>query len=262
MRTRRMVSPGTLALSGIAAVLGAVASFGLVPVPVSAASPPAYTHSYYIQTSSTSAMQSLGASEGAYDSGHPGYDTVFLDFGQVDYQSGASGYGGYGAYTYGYQFVGDGGVGALVNSFAAGWYNATTSTPHLYLVVSLNNYYECFAGGGCSISAAGSEWGSLVNAIRAYLGSVGQSWQITVRAGDDAETQWDCYPQTSAFFAGFAGNDRANADMLDFGNALYGDTCLQGSSWSAYDVWLGAYQGFGPNQPFPEAYTDYQIGQW
>lgn len=139
--SRLMASLGNLALGGIAALTLTVANFSLVPSPVAAASPPAYTHSYYIETSSTSTMQSLGASEGAYDSGHPGYDTVFLDFGQPDYQSGSSGYGGYGTYTYGSQFIGDGGIGALVNSFANGWYNATTSTPHLYLAVSVNNYY-------------------------------------------------------------------------------------------------------------------------
>jgi hypothetical protein len=65
--------------------------------------------------------------------------TVILDFGQVGWESGASGYDGYGAYNFdaaaGYPFEGDGGIGALVNAFAYGWYIAVGSTPHLELGV-------------------------------------------------------------------------------------------------------------------------------
>ncbi len=205
----------------------------------------------------------MGANEGSFD-GSDGCTnvTVILDFGQVGQESSSSGYGGYGAYDFapGYPFQGDGAIGALVNSFANGWYNATGPCPHLELGVGVNSYNEC-PYSGCNTQAAGTQWGSLINNIRAYLNSVGQGSQITVRAADDIEAGYDCYSIVSQFLTGYENNNPADADLLDYGDAAYGSSCRGGSAWTEAQIYSAAY-GYPADYPFPEIYYSGQITDW
>ncbi len=278
-RSHRVAARAAIAV--LVAGAGTFAVSGLSAGPVAAASPPPYTHSYYIETTSTSTMRTLGASEGSFDSGDGCRNvTNILDFGQVGYEASSSGYGGYGAYNFdsgaNYPFVGDGAIGALVNSYAYGWYHAVGSCPHLELAVAVNNYHECPFGGACSISQAGSWWGSLISNIRSYLASAGESGKITVRAADDAEAGWDCYATSSnvqvtgAFLSGYNSNNPSSADLLDFGDAAVGSSCgyvsstgsyLSGPAWSETQVYDAAY-GQTADYPFPEAYYSGQISDW
>ena len=234
------------------------------PVEAVAATAPPNTHSYYVMDPSAPTMNSLGATEGKFDTSLCQKVTVILDFGQVGYQATSPGFHGYGTYDFqsGSPFIKDGTIETAAENLALGWYGVTGSCPHLMLGVGVNNYNECPFANGCSVSQAGTEWASLIAMLRTDLTNLGVSSQITVRAAMDAQAGWDCFTRTNTFLTAFNNRDPSGAALLDFGDAAYASVCNQGTpQWTQQDVWEAAY-GQPNDFPFPEIYVSGQITDW
>lgn len=196
--------------------------------------------------------------------------------------------GGYGIVS---SYIGnhvDSDVQGYAQVYATEWYNATTSCPHLKLVIGTGNDYECDLPGtqtldsNCSVYYAGSNWDLLAHNVASYLSSKGYAWQITAWPGDDIEGSWDQYltgscsgPQTYDFVHGLASYEgsayTSHLNMVDFGDADWGDSTIQSrnnqpacGSWTSrtqQNIYDAAW-GVGWDVPLPETYTSGQTGRW
>jgi hypothetical protein len=241
----------------VLAVLGA----GLFPAGALAAqtTPPPYTHSWYITDASYAAMDSLGASDGAWDDNGCRNSFVVLDFGQVGREPSVdTRYDSYGAYIpqYPYPFKSDYQILHDAQHYAAAWYHATGACPRLHLIIGLNNQNECPKSGlGCSRTNAGTQWAKVLAALTANLVSNNFDWQITAWAGDDMETGWDSAAKTRDFVDGFNANAPSGSELIDYGDAW------SHTGWTTTDVYYVAY-GATHDWPLPEIYSQAAADRW
>ena len=243
--------------------LGVAASVLLVtlvlPSAVRAATPPPYSHSWYITNPTTSALQALGKSDGQFAAAYCTDSAVVLDFGQVGRDPTVTGYGGYGAYDFNsnlnYPFVTDVTISSVVKSYAAYWYNYSGCAPELHLIIGMSNYLECpYPSDNCDVYAAGQQLASVVYAVNVYLQNNHYNSKVFAWAGDDMETGWDAASKTEQFVNGFAASAQAGYELIDYGDAW------QNTGWTDSDVCYVAYAL--DDWPLPEVYSQDAATRW
>lgn len=280
-----MVGTSRAALTGLRGrpthplVLAIGLGFGLFlpllvnPVRVSAqnyTSPPTYAHSYYLSNPSGGVMDAIGYQDGSRDNaacqvGHVVDSIAILDFGEIA-QMGSS-YGGYGTYMFDqnitYHPLDD--MGGAVNNYVAGWWRATSACPHLHVVVGVHSKLECYRSQpGCGTYQFGQNLGTIVNGMQGFVNSQHFQAQVSIWAGFDVEVGYDCPGRAMQVSAGFNANNPAVAEMIDFGDAGYNQTCLQApaeANWTTQQILQVAYLDTA-NWPLPESYYQTAIDQW
>lgn len=227
-----------------------------------AAQPADYTTSYYIKTSSTSDLYSLGYNLGQRDYNKSGTQTnvVVLFFGAQKKDSS----GNWGASLWG-TFQTNAQVAALATQFARGYY-VGTNTDHAStttIILSTNN------SGSLITAEAGQQWAKMVLAAKSSAASY--SSQTIILGGNDMEIGWSTAAKTRDWISGYTGVT---------GRTLYYDTgdaagcptsgtyttstkCSSTNTWSIDDVFYKAY-GAPPALPLPQIYTTNgsQAAQW
>lgn len=218
-------------------------------------SPPHYSHSWYIDNVSATALYGLGYNDGLFDRSYCDNGLAILDFGQVGVQYSTS--GPYGTYlvTPGTPFVSDSQIQAAVETYARGWRATAGQCPRLHVAPGTSNFHECPYGGQCTPYAAGMQWAITANNVEAYFTSQGWTWQVNAWAADDMETGWDPAWKTRQFVDGFTSADSGRLLLLDFGDAS------QSTTWSDADVYYVSWQA-GWDVAYPEIYSQSAADRW
>jgi hypothetical protein len=227
-----------------------------------AAQPDDYTTSYYIKTSSTSDLYTLGYNLGQRDYNKSGTQTnaVILFFGAQ--QKNASGV--WGASLWG-TFQTNAQIATLASEFARGYYVGTSSdtASTTTIILSTNN------SGSLITSEAGQQWANMVLTARSNASAY--SSQSIIIGGNDMEIAWATAAKTKDWISGYDGV-QGRAIYYDTGDAAGCPTsgtyststqCISGNTWSIDDVHYKAY-GAPPAWPLPQIYTTNgsQAAQW
>lgn len=213
--------------------------------------PPPYSHSWYVQNANATDWYNWAKYvDGPFDNSRCTNSLVVLDFGQPQNVNGA-----YGTNIFVFQnpFVNVLQIIYILNNYARGWYEATSSCTTLTLVAGTNNFNQLPSGSG-SVSTAGSIWADVVRGVHDYLISTGYSTRVAAWAGDDIEQEWDCANRTRQFVDGYNGNPNATT-FLDYGTA-WSDPC-----WTTNDKCYVAY-GAAHDYPLPEIYFESAMASW
>jgi hypothetical protein len=215
--------------------------------------PPAYSHSWYIDDLGQSAMQRLGRADAVRQSAGCTTSFVILDFGQP----GMDDDGTYGTYDFAptSPFVSDAQIERAVESYADGWHAAAAACDQLLVGPGTSNYHECVFGADCSIFEAGQQWAVTANRIQVYLRTQRWTDHMNAFAADDMETGWDSAARTRQFVDGYTAGDVGGLYLLDFGDAWKSPT------WTDADVYYVAWQA-GYDLPFPEVYFEGAANRW
>lgn len=234
------------------------------------ASPPWYSHAWYLRSDTPGYFNSLGISDGNFDmqylcNGTYSKDAMaILDFGGIASGIGDGTFGNYGTVLFGGSNEPLDHIVGAVESYAQGWYNATSSCPRLNVAVGTNNSTPCGTSATCT-SGGGGQWAAAVSAVNAWLVGQGYSWQIEAVAANDIES-WSTAGRVGparAFIDAY--NSQTTETILNFGSA-YGcpTTGTSGCSygWGQADYQYVSWQGAA--WPYPENYvtSGVQANQW
>ncbi|HXY44629.1 MAG TPA: hypothetical protein VEH29_10610 [Acidimicrobiales bacterium] len=181
-------------------------SFRPLAAPASAASPPAYTNSQYLQTLDTSTNHNDGCAYGDGDVsgvhilavGRVAFDASTSQFGTISPSGG---------------FWSNSSIFAAAEAWAQGWFDCSSTTPTLIVAVGVNDSYDMGTCSGCGYpipttgtatlpgggsgtysQAAGAYFGNWVNSFESYLVTNDFSSQVTAAGAFDAEPAWDPDP--------------------------------------------------------------------
>lgn len=157
----------------------------------------------------------------------------------------------------------------LAVSYAKSWYSTSYNCFRLHLVFGVNGQ-PCTSWASTNntdpcVRSAGNALASYVEAANTNLASAGESWQIDVSGGIDAETDsgWASYSTTLAFVNAYnsqIGSYTTQYQLYDFGDATHScslDWYCDPTSQVYNIAW-----NIGYDYPFPEAYSTGQNSNW
>lgn len=222
------------------------------PMPsVYAESKPITDWSFYVETTSNTAMYDLGCNQGSFDASHGTSSLVFLDFGGQNSS-------GTGTLEIDGTSVSNAQIESMATNFANGYYTCTGSDTTTVLTEAIgtnNSYYDVSSGGG-------QTWAGVIKSVKSDASAYAS--QVTVWAGNDIEPSFNSWANTSGWIAGYSGVDPA--PYLDYGSA---DGCSSTShangscsnGWTTSDVYYAAW-GAAPAEASPEIYYAVNAQQW
>lgn len=119
---------------------------------------------------------------------------------------------------------------------------------------------------------AGQQWDAVAHTVASYVSNEGHAWQETIWTGDDLEGGWDqwtscstCYPRAQDFVNGMANKESSyssHLNMVDYGDAGFGQANLQGGPvWIPQNVYDATW-GIGWGVPVAELYVQSQLNPW
>ncbi len=229
-------------------------------------SPPWYSQAWYISADTPGEFYNMGFADGQFDmtyqcnASYTKDALVILDFGGVVTGHGTGSYGGYATRLFGGSYEPLQNVVGAADSYAQGWYAATTTCVRLNLSIGTNNSTSCGTSTSCS-QQAGIQWSNAVNSINSWLTAQSYSWQILAGGADDIES-WGTAAAARAFVDGF--NSVPNGYLVNFGSADGCPTSGTGacSNWSQADYQYVSWAGRA--WPIPEIYLSdgVQASQW
>jgi hypothetical protein len=239
-----------------------------------AATPPLYTTSWYMDTTTPASLPTaaynMGCTLGTHDLNTPGTqdDVVILLFGKPGYSNNT-----YGAYDWispgninNPVFVTSAQIASSVENFGAGYWACTgsDSTSQLFVAAGVNN-----SGSGETYNH-GSAWATMTTSISSWIITNGYSSQVTVRAAGDMEPGINTSTPTIAWVNGYSASYGSGLWLYNVGSA---DGCPSSgtdtasspcnNSWTVDNVW---YVSYGPTPLFalPEIYNTAGVNgiQW
>jgi hypothetical protein len=162
-----------------------------------------------------------------------------------------------------------GSVELIALSYAKSWYNTSYNCFRMHLTIGVNNQV-CYNWSSTNntdpcVTGAGNALAQYVEAANSNLASSGDSWQIDVSGGVDAETDagWGSYSTTLGFINAYTAKINTYAakyQLYDFGDATH-SCSLDWSCDPTGQVYNIAWN-IGYDYPFPEAYSTGQNSQW
>ncbi|MGB8214883.1 MAG: hypothetical protein WCE68_15115 [Anaerolineales bacterium] len=258
-------------------LLGCILAAGLfiVAAPIwmteAAASPPAYTTSWYMDTANPASIPAagyaLGCALGTHDLKTAGAqkDVVILFFGMPAYSNAT-----YGTYDWSSPgnpnnqvFVSSAQIAETVEQFGAGYYICTGKdrTSQLHIAAGVNN------AGSDETYDQGVAWATMTMNISAWVTAQGYSSQVSVRAAGDMEPDMNSPSATQAWVDGYTSVYNSNSPassglyLYNVGSASgcplagpYTASTVCGNSWTAEGVWYVSW-GTLALFPFPEIYN-------
>jgi hypothetical protein len=280
-----------LACGVVVCVLSTVA---VVVSATSAAADPAappQAFSFYMQTTNTSTLETLGTEFGsdAVSGSVPAVTLVVLDWGEPDKEGTTNG-----TIDFAGNFDSVGSEEAATEAFATGYwlaaFNANDFSVNSYIAMGLDNYGSFFEDSSDSYSNAtnfGTEWGTVVNIVNAYMNNeqqYGEYPQLTIArasmkvipGNNESAPDGDGYaaPEPTFNWAwAFANN--TNVPYWDDGNAMGcpasggdGDCDYGWTTAGIANISDQIYAVVGPNagtyysEPLPEVYSSDEASQW
>jgi hypothetical protein len=219
--------------------------------PAQAAAEPPDTWSWYVNTTNSSTLYTLGYNQGVADKASGRDSEVVLDFGGQN-EANTDTYLSKTGVTFPYATT-----ETLVEQFASGYYVGTGSD--ITTILSL-------AVGTCNCvwvdQSLGSEWGRIVAALEGWVTTSGFGTQVHVEGADDIET-WGGATGTDAksWEAGYV--QGTTLPYVDYGSL---DGCppygaCSGTGWSQSVYWSLSW-GDEPALALPEIYYDSQAQEW
>ncbi|HEU4965021.1 MAG TPA: hypothetical protein VFV52_14340 [Bacilli bacterium] len=215
-----------------------------------AATAPANTVSYYMDTINTTTLYNMGYSLGTHDYNTSGTQKtlVVLAFGGQTSSYGGSLWGAADAST--------SQIAAAAEEFSHGYWSGTRSDTGstVKLVIGTNNSYTVNY-------TAGQRWSQMINDIGAYNNSHSYSSQVLLYGGNDMEMSYDTPSATRSWVNGYASVD--NYLYYNYGDAggcttsstfsgTYNGSCNNG--WTMNDIYYISW-GAAPGQSVPEIYN-------
>lgn len=161
-------------------------------------------------------------------------------------------------------------VGGITLAYANSWFNTSFNCFRLHLVIGMNNDV-CLNWGSTHntdpcVATSATSLATTVEAANSSLASSGESWQIDVSGGLDAETDkgFGSYSTTLGFVNAYTtkvNTYTTKYQLYDFGDATH--SC--NLDWSCPDPTGQIYNiawNIGYDYPFPEAYSFGQNSNW
>jgi hypothetical protein len=238
-----------------------------------AATPPPYTTSWYMDTSTPANLPSnaytMGCTLGTHDLNTAGTqdNVVVLLFGKPGYSG--STYGAYDWISPGSSstvFVTSAQIASTVEQFGAGYWACTgaDTTSQLYVGAGVNNQ-----GSGETYNH-GSAWGTMTTNINSWISTNGFSSQVKVRAAGDMEPDYNTSTATINWVNGYTATYGSGLWLYNVGSASGcptsgTDTASSpcNNSWTVDNVWYVSW-GTTPLYALPEIYNTggYNGIQW
>ncbi len=269
---------GTVWLARVLGVFLGLALF-LLAAPLKQAlassTPPPSTVSWYVDVSDPSVLSTklynIGCSLGTHDYNMAGTqdDVVILLFGKpayVNYTYGAYDWTSPGSSTA--VFVSTAQIAAGVEQFARAYYACTLTdkTSHVNVAAGVSNF-------GSNVTYNhGAAWARMALGIQSWINVQGYSSQVTARAANDIELNFNGPLQSRAWVDGYNAAWNYGPFLYDAGNAAgcpspaypnWDCGSVAYPSWTSDDVYYVAW-GADADYPLPEIYrTDgLNAGQW
>ena len=237
-----------LLLTSLMVIIDAEPALALVPQPHT-------SPSHYITNASTTALNSLGASDGTDIGNRSGSYLYILDFGQ-EQGTGSGLFGGYAMadfdQAHGYPLVSFATIRTLVDGYISNLAAHAGTAPTLIVAIGTNNDNQC-AGhtSTCTPQGFGSQLAFLIYCIAQDNSAL--SSRVLVESADDIENGWDDANRTIPMVQAYNASIHSYL-MYDFGDP-------QGSGWTDAQTQYVAY-GAANSRAVPEAYYLNHMQHW
>lgn len=243
-------TPTRHAVSGLSAVALTVTlalSQGMLdPAPATAATPPRANYSYYVDSTDTGQMQTLGCRQGQRDNALGADSAIILDFG---------GQVAGGSELVNGTVVSEGTIRYLAAWFAYGYYSCSSSTS-MNLAIGTNN--------DINVSTSyGQAWAQTVIDTSNDVVADGYGSRVSVVGAIDAEPDYSSRYAINDWESGYENLSGAHL-WYDYGSA---SGCPTSGTGGCDNGWLQSdlqYLSWGapPAYPFPEIYNDTMALEW
>jgi hypothetical protein len=211
--------------------------------------------SFYMSTTSTSQVYTLGCNQGEFDASFnpPVNSEVVLDFGGQNSS-------GTGTIMINNNSISNSQIEAVVEEFSYAYYvcTRTDSTSVLTLGIGTNNSaYDVNTSGG-------KTWAQIISTVISYNHSKGYDSQVGVDGANDIEPGFNSASASISWAQGYSSINPAH--YLDYGSADGCPTNYSGNGscyngWNQYDVWYVSW-GAAPELPIPEIYYSSMAQEW
>lgn len=250
LRIKALVSVVVALAAGLLVVVGAQPALALVAQPHT-------TASHYISNATSTALNSLGASDGTDIGTRAGTYIYVIDFGQVQGVGGAGAFGGYAMADFdqanNYPLISFATIRQLVDGYIQNWYSHAGSSPHAIVAVGTSNDRQCaLHTSTCTPSGFGSQLAFLIYCIQ--QDSQAYASQVAVAAADDIEGGYDDANRTIPLVQSY------NASTYQHVMYDYGDVCAC-TGWTDAQYQYVAY-GAPLARTIAEAYYQSQDDRW
>jgi hypothetical protein len=206
--------------------------------------------SFYVDSSSTSSAETVGCTQGSDDASSGSDSLVYLDFGGQTSTGTETSFGS--AYlTYAQ-------IENIGLAFAEGYYDCSSASTHVTLVVGTNNSID-------NGTTYGTSWGNVTSSTYTKIYNAGYASQVYVWGGDDMEPGYGTQPATESWASAFAATSN---EYLDYGSA---DGCTPtipaGSNGNCNNGWTiaGEYElayGETAAESAPEVVSTGTADEW
>jgi hypothetical protein len=234
---------------------------------VSAANYPNFTYSIYVKTMSGTAANTAGCDLGkkATTGTRPSDALVILDFGYPINQNNTWGTL---LLTSTFPFESTTAIAGVVENFATGFWNCTTSAPRLRIAIGENTANVSVNGVAKNYfnAANGTAWAGLVNNVNAWLATSPHIYSSQISAAGAADIEnaagWASYSNAKAWADAFSAATSyayynfGDANGCSYANTFANNTCS--ASWNTagkfYVSW-GAARAFAAPEDYNMVYS-------